>query len=61
MTQEQKANLYGQLLNEHTRLSNKVSSIKGENLELSKKQLDEIREIQNQQLSIMNKLRSLMS
>ena len=35
MTNEQKAQQYGQLLNEHTRLGNKIASIKGESIELN--------------------------
>ena len=40
MTNEQKAQMYGDLLNQHTRISNKISSIKGESIELNQEQLN---------------------
>ena len=61
MKQEQKAQLYGQLLNEHTKLHNRINEIKGQNLDLNKKQIDDIRNLERQQLLIMNKIRSLFS
>jgi uncharacterized protein YdcH (DUF465 family) len=61
MTNEYKAQRYGELLNEHTRLSNQVSSIKGESIELSKQQQDEIKRLQNRQLQIMNEINKLLS
>jgi hypothetical protein len=47
MTNEQKAQMYGDLLNQHTRISNKISSIKGESIDLNQKQINEIRELEN--------------
>ena len=38
MNDIQKANIYGQLLNEHTRLHNQINEIKGQNNDLSKGQ-----------------------
>lgn len=61
MKQEQKAQLYGQLLNEHTKLHNRINEIKGQNLDLNKKQIDDIRNLERQQHLIMNKIRSLFS
>jgi hypothetical protein len=60
MTNEQKAQQYGQLLNEHTRLGNKISSIKGESIELNQKQLNEIKSLESKQVQIMNSLQRLM-
>lgn len=55
-----KADLYGQLLNEHTRLSNQISSIKGESIDLNDKQKRDIFDLQQRQLKIMRQLESLM-
>jgi hypothetical protein len=59
MTEEMKANLYGQLLNEHTRIGNKISEIKGQNIEPNQKQKEEIRKLELQQIKIMNDIRKL--
>lgn len=53
MNNELKAQKYNQLMIEYTRTQNKISSIKGESLELNQRQLNEIRELEN-------KLRYLM-
>ena len=53
MNNEQKAQKYNQLMIEYTRTQNKISSIRGESLELNQRQLNEIRELEN-------KLRYLM-
>jgi len=53
MDNEQKAHKYNQLMIEYTRTQNKISSIRGESLELNQRQLNEIRELEN-------KLRTLM-
>jgi hypothetical protein len=53
MGNELKAERYNQLMFEYTRTQNKISSIKGESLELNQRQLNEIRELEN-------KLRYLM-
>jgi hypothetical protein len=53
MDNEQKAQRYNQLMLEYTRTQNKISSIRGESLELNQRQLNEIRELEN-------KLRFLM-
>ena len=60
MTNEQKAQQYGQLLNEHTRLGNRIASIKGESIELNNTQLNEIRNLESKQIQIMNSLQRLM-
>jgi len=60
MDNNRKAELYGQLLNEHTRLSNRISSIKGESLEMNESQKKEIHQLQQRQLFVMKQLESLM-
>ena len=59
MTNEQKAQVYNQMMFEYTRLQNQVSSIKGEAIDLNQKQLNEIREIENRMRMIMSKVSSL--
>jgi hypothetical protein len=59
MTNEQKAQMYNQLMFEYTRLQNQASSIKGEAIDLNQKQLNEIREIENRMRMIMSKVSSL--
>jgi hypothetical protein len=59
MTNEQKAQMYNQLIFDYTRLQNQVSSIKGEAIDLNQKQLNEIREIENRMRMIMSKVSSL--
>ena len=61
MTNEQKASIYGQLLNEHTRLHNRINEIKGQNLELNQKQIQEIRQYEQAQTRIMQQINRLMS
>jgi hypothetical protein len=48
MDNELKAQKYNQLMIEYTRTQNKISSIKGESFELNQRQLNEIRELENQ-------------
>jgi hypothetical protein len=59
MNEEYKAQRYGDLLNEHTRVSNEISSIKGESIELNKDQEDRIRGLQNRQVQIMEQIKKL--
>jgi hypothetical protein len=59
MTNEQKAQMYNQLMFEYTRLQNQVSSIKGEAIDLNQKQLNEIREMENRMRIIMGRVSSL--
>jgi hypothetical protein len=47
MNNSQKAEKYTQLMFEHTRIQNKISSIKGESLNLDQRQLNEIRDLEN--------------
>jgi hypothetical protein len=61
MTEQYKAQKYGELLNEHTRLSNQVSSIKGEDIEMNQQQMERIRQLQNRQIQIMEEIKKLLS
>lgn len=61
MNNNEKAARYGQLLNEHTRLQNEISSIKGESLEMNQQQLSKIKELQQRQLRVMNEINRLLS
>lgn len=45
MNQEQKAQVYNQLMNEYTKLENQVSSIKGESFEMNESQQRRINEL----------------
>jgi len=47
MNNSQKAEKYTQLMFEHTRIQNKISSIKGESINLDQRQLNEIRDLEN--------------
>jgi len=59
MTTEQKAVRYGELLNLHTRIQNRISEIKGQDIELNQSQLTEIRKYENQLVQITNEIRSI--
>lgn len=61
MNDQQKADQYGKLLNEHTKLGNQVSEIKGENIEMNNSQTARIKVLQSKQLQIMNTIRAMLS
>lgn len=61
MTEQQKAEVYGELLNEHTRIGNKVAEIKGQNIELSKDHLRQIEILQRRQVEIMENIKKLFN
>lgn len=61
MTEQQKAALYGQLLNEHTRLHNKINEIKGQSIELSNSQIREIKQLEMLQVRVMKQINVLMT
>ena len=61
MNDQQKAEQYGRLLNEHTKLGNQVSEIKGENIEMNNSQTARIKVLQTRQLQIMNTIRAMLS
>jgi hypothetical protein len=54
MSNELKAQKYNQLMIEYTRTQNKISSIRGESLELNQKQLNEIRDLENKLKFLMD-------
>ena len=60
MNYQQKADQYGKLLNEHTKLGNQVSEIKGENIEMNNSQTARIKVLQTKQLQIMNTIREML-
>lgn len=53
MTNEEKGKIYSQLMFEHTRIQNKIASIKGESIDLNQQQLMEIRALEGKLLQIM--------
>jgi hypothetical protein len=61
MTEQQKANLYGNLLNEHTKLFNEINLIKSENLELNPQQNKKVKELEMKQSQIMQQIRRLFN
>jgi hypothetical protein len=61
MENSQKAQMYGQLLNEHTRVSNQISEIKSEHFEMNDEQMGRIKVLENKQVQIMLSIKRLMS
>lgn len=61
MTEQEKAMMYGHLLNEHTRLHNKINEIKSQDLDLTPKNQTEVRKLEAQQMDIMRKIRMLFT
>ena len=59
MTNEQKAQVYNQLMSEHTRLSNQISSIKGENIDLNQDQIQRIKIVESKIQEIVIRLSRL--
>ena len=55
MTNEQKAVVYNQLMFEYTKIQNKISSIKGESLNLNQNQINEIRDLERKLNMIMER------
>jgi hypothetical protein len=53
MNDNLKAQKYSQLMFEHTRVQNKISSIRGESLDLNQNQIKEIRELETRLLRII--------
>ena len=48
MTNEEKGKIYSQLMFEHTKIQNKIASIKGESIEMNQQQLQEIKYLEQQ-------------
>lgn len=59
MKQEDKGVIYGQLLNEHTRLYNQINIIKGQNIDLTQQDKLKIQELERKQIEIMNRIKKL--
>jgi oligoendopeptidase F len=54
MTNEEKGKVYAQLMFEHTKIQNKIASIKGESIEMNQQQINEIRSLERKLAQIMN-------
>ncbi len=61
MTQEEKAQIYGSLLNEHTKCFNEINRIKAESLELNLEQKQRIFKLERRQNEIMQEVNKLLS
>lgn len=61
MTQEEKAQVYGSLLNEHTKCFNEINRIKGESLDLNNEQRQRIIKLETRQNEIMREINKLLS
>ena len=62
MTNEQKAVVYGQLLNEHTKLQNEISQVKSETGgDLTPDQQRKVKLLQQRQVHLMNEINRLLS
>lgn len=60
MTQEQKSQLYSNLLTQHTRLDNQINEIKSENFEMNDEQMGRIRVLQSKQGQLVAQMQQLM-
>jgi hypothetical protein len=60
MTQEQKSQLYSNLLLQHTRLDNQINEIKSENFEMNDEQMGRIRVLQSKQGQLVAQMQQLM-
>jgi len=54
MTNEEKGKVYAQLMFEHTKIQNKIASIKGESIEMNQQQINEIKLLERKLAQIMN-------
>jgi hypothetical protein len=61
MNTDQKGQLYGQLLNEHTKLFNEISLLKSQNMNNEPELNRKIKVLENKQVEIMNKIKTLFS
>jgi len=61
MTQEQKSQLYSNLLLQHTRLDNQINEIKSENFEMNDEQMGRIRVLQSKQGQLVSQMQQLMN
>ena len=56
MNNEQKAEMYNQLMYEYTRTQNQISSIKGESINLNESQLKIIKDLEGKLKYLMDKV-----
>ena len=61
MTQEEKSQLYSNLLLQHTRLDNQINEIKSENFEMNDEQMGRIRVLQSKQGQLVSQMQQLMN
>lgn len=61
MENNQKSLIYGDLLNEHTKIFNKINEIKGQNINLSQTQISEINNLEQKQVEIMKTINRLLT
>lgn len=61
MTEGQKAQVYGDLLNQHTKYFNEINRIKADSLELNEEQKRKIFDLENKQKQIMEQVKKLFS
>jgi hypothetical protein len=59
MNNEQKAEMYNQLMYEYTKTQNQISSIKGESIDLNESQLRQVRELENKLRVLMDRVSRL--
>ena len=59
MNNEEKANVYNQIMYEYTKVQNQISSIKGESINLNERQIKEVRELENRLRFLMEKFSRL--
>ena len=59
MNNEQKAEMYNQLMYEYTKTQNQISSIKNESIDLNESQLKNIRELENRLRFLMDRVYTL--
>jgi len=59
MNNEQKAEMYNQLMYEYTKTQNQISSIKGESINLNESQLRQVRELENRLRFLMGRVSRL--
>lgn len=61
MTEEQKAQVYGDLLNQHTKYFNEINRIKGDNMDLNDDQRRKIADLERRQQQIMEQVKKLFN
>ena len=59
MNNEQKAEMYNQLMYEYTKTQNQISSIKGESIDLNESQLRQVRELEERLRFLMDRVSML--